>query len=97
MILFSLQILLCLKWPYLDFLNLRWRSYLPLYYICEIVCLVFVNLLLAQQWYFKTEITHRFYHLIASLDLFELLTQHNSEMRDSHEYIQKQVWGERIF
>ena len=51
------------------------------YNICWIVCLVLVNLLLAQQWYFKTEITHRVYHLIASLDLFALLTPHLQGIR----------------
>ena len=38
------------------------------------MCLVFVNLLQTYQWYFKTEITQQFYHLIASQDLFSQLT-----------------------
>ena len=27
----------------------------------------------------------------------ENFTEHTSDLRDSHEYIQKQVWGEQIF
>ena len=43
------ETLLCLRWPYLDFPNLWWRSYL----LHHIVCLVFVNLLqtmIFQNW-----------------------------------------------
>ena len=34
----SLQTLRCLRWPYLDFLNLWWRSFLLLYSLVDRLC-----------------------------------------------------------
>ena len=68
------ETLLCLRWPYLDFLNLWWRSYL----LQHIVCLVFVNLLqtvIFQNWNHTPVLS---FNCISawtwSLDLFSQLT-----------------------